>query len=59
MFKLRRLAIAPGERVELQGRVSLKDLTTRKHYAGPHRLEARINGVAFPLADFTVTPALR
>lgn len=59
VFKLRRVPLAPGERVELRGRISLKDLTTRKHYPGPHRLEARINGVAYPLADFTVTAALR
>ncbi len=59
VFKLRRIALAAGGSVELEGRVSLKDLTTRKHYPGRHRIEARINGVAFPLADFTVTAALR
>jgi 3-methyladenine DNA glycosylase AlkC len=54
VFKLRQLSLAPGERVELGATISFKDLTTRKHYPGRHRLEARISGVAYPLTTFDV-----
>jgi hypothetical protein len=29
-------------------------MTTRKHYAGRHRVEALVNGVVFPLGEFDV-----
>jgi 3-methyladenine DNA glycosylase AlkC len=54
VFKLRRIKLAPAERAWLGDTVSFKDLTTRRHYPGRHRIEARINGVAFPLAEFEV-----
>ncbi len=49
VFKLRKVALGPGERVRLDGRVSFEDLTTRTHRPGRHVIEAVINGVTFPL----------
>jgi 3-methyladenine DNA glycosylase AlkC len=54
VFKLRRLALSPGERQELRGTVSFIDMTTRRHYPGRHAIEVLINGVAHPLARFQV-----
>jgi len=31
--------------------VSFAPMTTRRHYPGVHRLEARVNGEAFPLGE--------
>jgi 3-methyladenine DNA glycosylase AlkC len=49
VFKLRKLALRPGERVRLDARVSFAALTTRTHRPGRHVIEAVINGVTFPL----------
>lgn len=54
VFKLARLTLPAGGRVALRSRVSFRPMTTRKHYPGTHRLEALINGVAFPLGRFEV-----
>lgn len=54
VFKLRRLVIAAGARVKLADSISLKAMTTRRHYPGRHRVELLINGVAHPLAQFHV-----
>jgi 3-methyladenine DNA glycosylase AlkC len=56
VFKLRRLALQARGSSELQGSVSLSPMTTRKPYSGRHRLELLVNGVTYPLADFTVVP---
>jgi hypothetical protein len=49
VFKLKRLDLPPGASVTLTSDVSFKEMTTRKHYPGVHRLEALINGKAFSL----------
>jgi 3-methyladenine DNA glycosylase AlkC len=54
VFKLRRIDLAAGESVELTSRISLVDLTTRRHYAGKHRIEVLVNGVRLPLGAFDV-----
>jgi 3-methyladenine DNA glycosylase AlkC len=51
VFKLRSVELDPGARASLAARVSFKQLTTRKHYPGVHRIEALVNGVAFPLGE--------
>jgi 3-methyladenine DNA glycosylase AlkC len=55
VFKLRKLTLAPGDRVALGSTISFADMTTRRHYPGRHRLDLLINGVAHPLAEFEVT----
>jgi len=59
VFKLRKIALPPSARVELRATVSFKDMTTRRHYPGRHRIDALINGVAHPLAEFEVRPGPR
>lgn len=54
VFKLKRLELAPGQTVRLARRVSLKQLTTRRHYPGKHRVELLLNGRATPIGAFTV-----
>lgn len=54
VFKLRKLALAPSERIEFASTVSFKDMTTRRHYPGRHRIDLLVNGVAHRLAEFDV-----
>src|SRR5262245_49344026 len=59
VFKLRKIALSPGEQAELAGTLSFKDLTTRRHYPGRHRIDLLINGIPHPLAAFDVRPHRR
>ncbi len=52
VFKLKKLVLAPGESVFLRKSVSLKALTTRKHYPGRHRVEVVLNGRPRRLGTF-------
>ncbi|NTX05627.1 DNA alkylation repair protein [Myxococcus sp. CA040A] len=54
VFKVRALTLSPGQEETLGKRVSLAQLTTRRHYPGPHRFEARVNGVDLPLGEVEV-----
>lgn len=54
VFKLRRIALGAGERVELTGKVSFAPMTTRRPYPGEHRIDVLTNGVAHALARFGV-----
>lgn len=56
VFKLRRFALEPAASLTLGGTISFKDLTTRRHYPGRHRIELLVNGVRQPLAAFDVHP---
>jgi len=52
VFKLKQVELAPGESVQLSKKVSLAELTTRRHYPGEHRVDVLINGVVEPLGSF-------
>lgn len=52
VFKLRTLELAPAATATFSKRLSLRDLTTRKHYPGVHRVEALVNGQAWPIGSF-------
>lgn len=52
VFKLKTVALAPGERVSLSKTLSLAEMTTRKHYPGKHQVEVLLNGAARPLGSF-------
>ena len=52
VFKMKSLRLAAGESVGLQKKLSLAEMTTRKHHAGTHVVEALINGKAVPLGSF-------
>ncbi len=57
VFKLRGFELGAGERRLLSYPLSLRQMTTRKHHAGRHRVEALVNGLALPVADFAVVCA--
>jgi 3-methyladenine DNA glycosylase AlkC len=52
VFKLKQLELSPGERVAVRKKVSLAELSTRRHYPGKHRVEVLLNGEAQPLGSF-------
>ena len=54
VFKLRRVDLAPCDSIELAGKVSFVEKTTRRHYAGEHRIDILVNGGAFALGTFAV-----
>ncbi len=54
VFKLRAVELAPGGSATFRKRVTLADLTTRKHYPGEHRVEALVNGSVLPLGGFVL-----
>lgn len=58
VFKLKTLELAGGDTVPLRKRLSLAQLSTRKHYAGLHRVEVLINGKAQALGSFELLPTL-
>lgn len=51
-FKLKSLALGAGESVRLAKKVSLAEMTTRRHHPGTHRVEVLCNGHLFPLGSF-------
>ncbi|MBA3581410.1 MAG: DNA alkylation repair protein [Gammaproteobacteria bacterium] len=52
VFKLKKLVLAPGEICALSKKISLKEMTTRKHYAGLHKVNLLINGASSSLGEF-------
>ena len=57
VFKLKAVKLAGRQTVRLQKKLSLVEMTTRKHYAGHHTVEALVNGTAMPLGSFELLPA--
>jgi 3-methyladenine DNA glycosylase AlkC len=44
VFKLKETTLGGGESLEITKRQTIQDFTTRKHYAGEHRVEVLVNG---------------
>lgn len=55
VFKIKELTLAPGQSEALERRQRFTDFTTRKHYAGRHRLRILVNGKAFAAQIFHLT----
>ncbi|MEJ0085464.1 MAG: DNA alkylation repair protein [Pseudomonadota bacterium] len=53
-FKLRAVDLPPRGHVVLSKKITLQQLTTRKHYAGVHRVDALLNGGVRPLGKFVL-----
>ena len=53
-FKMKVLTLAPRARVVVTKKIGLQQLTTRKHYAGIHKVEALLNGRRTALGSFTL-----
>lgn len=51
-FKLKEMELGAKEEMEMQKKLSLKDLSTRKHDPGLHRVFLLINGRKFGLGEF-------
>lgn len=54
IFKLRAADLPPRQTLELQRRISLADMTTRKHYPGVHKIDLLLNGRRRYLGQFTI-----
>ena len=54
VFKMRRVALGPGESQRLSVSLSFRPMTTRTHHPGRHEVEALVNGTAHPLGNFLV-----
>lgn len=52
VFKLSTLELAGGEAAAFSKTLSLAQLSTRTHHPGVHRVEALVNGAAFPVGTF-------
>ena len=52
MFKLKTLALAPGQTTLLAKTLSLKEMSTRKHYPGSHQVDVVLNGEPQRLGTF-------
>lgn len=52
VFKLRQVTLPPSGRVALESAISVRNMTTRQHHPGRHRVEVLINGIAYPLGSF-------
>ena len=55
VFKLKTLDLAPHETQRVGKKISLADMTTRKHYPGHHRVDAILNGRAQALSGFDLS----
>jgi 3-methyladenine DNA glycosylase AlkC len=54
VFKGGKVDLPPGASETLEKTVSFAEMTTRRHYAGEHRVEALVNGRPVELGSFTV-----
>lgn len=57
VFKLKTLSLPPGGTAPIHKGLSLKDLSTRKHYPGLHRVTLLVNGLEQVLGAFEVVLA--
>ena len=54
VFKLKAVDLAPGESAALSKKVSLAEMTTRRHHPGLHAVDAIVNGKASPIGRFAL-----
>jgi 3-methyladenine DNA glycosylase AlkC len=54
VFKIKEMRLAPGQAEMIKRHQRLTDFTTRKHYAGEHRLRILVNGKAVLEKGFTL-----
>jgi 3-methyladenine DNA glycosylase AlkC len=57
VFKLSAAELAPGEVLAVRKRLSLRQMSTRTHHPGAHRIDALVNGVAMPVGVFELVDA--
>jgi 3-methyladenine DNA glycosylase AlkC len=54
VFKLKTLTLGAGQTARFSKKLSLAEMTTRKHYAGLHKIDVILNGQAQPLGSFAL-----
>jgi 3-methyladenine DNA glycosylase AlkC len=59
VFKLKTVELAPKAALRFEKKLSLADLTTRKHHPGTHAVEVLLNGRAVALGRFELDRAPR
>lgn len=57
VFKWKTLSLAAGESSVLSYRLSLAEMTTRRHYQGRHVVSVLVNGAVFELGEFELRAA--
>ena len=57
VFKWKTLSLAAGESSVLSYRLSLADMTTRRHYEGRHLASVLVNGTVYELGEFELRAA--
>lgn len=55
VFKLKSFDLAANEKIELEKKIIFKPLSTRRLYAGEHRIEILINGESYGKESFDLT----
>lgn len=55
VFKLKKIALAPGETLTITRKHTFKPITTRSYYPGQHAVEIQINGILSERKHFTLT----
>ncbi len=55
VFKWKRVSLAGRESLSLAKRQTIKDFSTRKHYAGHHKVEIQVNGQRVAEAGFDLS----
>lgn len=56
VFKGAEVELGPGDITSVAKTISLKQLSTRKHYPGPHRVDFLVNGESRPGTRFDLLP---
>lgn len=56
VFKMKNCELKPGEELTLSKTVSFRQMTTRTHYPGHHRVFVLVNGTEVADREFTVHP---
>lgn len=54
VFQIAERMIKPGEVLLFDKKLDFRDLSTRKHYAGPHMIDLKINGIPSQRLNFTL-----
>jgi 3-methyladenine DNA glycosylase AlkC len=54
VFKLSSALLGPGAMLALSHRLALRQMSTRTHHPGLHRVEALVNGVAMTVGSFEI-----
>lgn len=57
VFKLKQIELTPGQQVDISKKFGLKQLTTRTHYPGLHKVSLLLNGDEIELGDFDLQKA--